>query len=85
MTRRLAQWMLLLQEFEFDIHHRPCVLHAVADYLNRLKSREPTKSIYDNLLDADIFGIAPTLLNPESEDRWINEMVYFVSTSLPPE
>ena len=28
---QLARWMLLLQEFEFDIQHRPGTLHAVAD------------------------------------------------------
>ena len=35
---KLAQWTLLLQEFKFDIIHRPGVQHAVADYLSRLES-----------------------------------------------
>ena len=30
---KLARWMLLLQEFEFDILHRPGVQHEVANYL----------------------------------------------------
>ena len=37
LTGRLARWMLLLQEFDFDIHHRPGVQHVVADYLRMLR------------------------------------------------
>ena len=37
LTGKLARWTLLLQEFEFDILHRPRVQHAVADYLSRLE------------------------------------------------
>ena len=37
LTGRLSRWMLLLQEFDFQIHHRPGVQHAVADYLSRLE------------------------------------------------
>ena len=31
LTGKLARWMLLLQEFEFDILYRPGVQHAFAD------------------------------------------------------
>ena len=31
LTGKLARWMLLLQEFEFDIQHRPGTQHTVAD------------------------------------------------------
>ena len=40
LTGKLARWTLLLQEFEFDILHRPGVQHAIADYLSRLDSGE---------------------------------------------
>ena len=40
MTGKIARWTLLLQEFEFDIFHRPGVQHAIADYLSRLESGE---------------------------------------------
>ena len=42
LTGRLAHWMLRLQEFDFQIHHRPGVQHAIADYLSRLESGEPS-------------------------------------------
>ena len=40
LTGRLARWMLLLQEFEFDIQHKLGVQHDVANYLSRLKLGE---------------------------------------------
>ena len=40
LTGKLARWTLLLQEFEFDILHRPGVQHAIADYLSHLYSGE---------------------------------------------
>ena len=40
LTGKLARWTLLLQEFEFEIFHRPGIQHAVADYLSRLDSGE---------------------------------------------
>ena len=40
LTGKIARWTLLLQEFEFDIYHRPGAQHAIADYLSRLESSE---------------------------------------------
>ena len=82
---RLARWMLLLQEFDFQIYHRPGVQHAVADYLSRLESREPADSRYDDLPDAGLFSVTTTPTPDEDEDEWINEMTHFLSTSLPPD
>ena len=36
LTGKLAWWMLLLQEFEFEIQHRQGTQHVVADYLSRI-------------------------------------------------
>ena len=36
LTRKLARWMLPLQEFEFEIHLRPGTQHVVANYLSRI-------------------------------------------------
>ena len=83
LTGRLARWMLLLQEFDFQIQHRPGVQHAVADYLSRLESGEPTETTYDDLPDAHLFHLATT--PDDNEDGWITDMTYFLSTGLPPE
>ena len=49
--------MLLLKVFEFDIHHRPRVQHLVVDYLSQLESGESAETVYDDLPDANIFGM----------------------------
>ena len=77
--------MLLLQEFDFQIHHRPGVQHAVADYLSRLESGEPTDSMYDDLPDAGLFSLTMTPTPNENKDEWIKEMTHFLNTGLPPD
>ena len=79
---RLAYWMLLLQEFDFHVHHWPGVQHVVADYLSLLESGEPAESTYDDLHDANLFSLAT--VPDENEDEWITEMTHFLNTSLPP-
>ena len=41
LTRKLARWTLLLEEFEFDIYHWLRVQHAITDYLSRLDPANP--------------------------------------------
>ena len=77
--------MLLLQEFEFQIHHRPGVQHAVADYLSRLNSGEPAETPYDDLSDTNLFGLTTTIHQSDTEDEWISDMTNFLITALPPD
>ena len=63
--------MLLLQEFEFDILHRPGVRHAVVDYLSRLESGEEGTGVKDDFPDGQLFrvdAINIQEINEESED-----------------
>ena len=57
LTGRLARWVLLLQEFDFEVIHRPGNQNLVADYLSRLDSGEPPNGINDDLPDAALFGV----------------------------
>ena len=75
--------MLLLQEFDFQIQHRPGAQHAVADYLSRLESGEPAEPTYDDLPDAGLFSV--TTLPDDKEDEWITKMTHFLSIGLPPD
>ena len=52
LTRKIARWTLLLQEFEFDIIHRPGVQHVVTDYLSRLESGESGARVKDDFPNA---------------------------------
>ena len=77
--------MLLLHQFDIQIHHRPGVQHAVADYLSCLDSGELVDSTYDILLDADLFCLTTVPTPDTSEDERISEMAHFLSTGLPPD
>ena len=41
----------MLQEFEFDIVHRPGAQHAVADYLSRMETGEEPSGVKDDFPD----------------------------------
>ena len=54
LTGKLARWMLLLQEFDVVIQHRPGTQHAVADFLSKLDNGEQVTKDDDDFPDADI-------------------------------
>ncbi|MCO5592415.1 hypothetical protein L7F22_046418 [Adiantum nelumboides] len=55
LTGRLARWVLLLKEFDFEVILRPKAHHAVADYLSWLDYGEPPMGIADEFLDSSLF------------------------------
>ena len=88
LTGKIARWTPLLQELEFDIYHRPGVLHAVADYLSRLESGEAGDGVRDEFPDAELFRITtePTTDSTVSEEeKWLTDMHQFLSSRLPPD
>ena len=78
----------MLQEFEFDILHRPRVQHAIADYLSRLESGEEGIGVKDDFPNAHLFWVdtvATTEIGEDTTDAWITEITIFLSTGLPPD
>ena len=78
-TGRIARWILLLQEFDYSIVHRPGRKHLVADYLSRLESGEPPDGISDELPDADLFVVQPSI-----SDDWYYEMLNYLMEGIFP-
>ncbi|MCO5611145.1 hypothetical protein L7F22_065395 [Adiantum nelumboides] len=88
LTRRLARWVLLLQEFEFEVIYRPGAQHVVADYLSHLDFGEPPIGIADEFPDASLFlvgVVANEVLVEQSVRRipsipwtWYREMFHFL-------
>jgi hypothetical protein len=85
LTGKLARWTLLLQEYEFDIVHGPGAQHSVADYLSRLESGEAPAGVADDFPDAGIMTVTPEAGPTDDPDKWLTDMIYFLSHGLPPE
>ena len=67
-TGRIARWILLLQEFDFEIIDRPGKKHINADALTRAYDDVGSKSEDDDFPDACIFAI--TSIPIEYEEIW---------------
>ena len=87
LTGKLARWMLLLQEFDFDIQHQPGTQHVITNYLSRIEDRADTVNSDDDFPDGEILHIEaedPKQNNAQHEDKRLKEMSTFPSTGLPP-
>lgn len=54
---RIYKWLLLFQEYDFEIIVKPRRLNARPDHLSRLESGEEPTSMEDNLPDAQLFSV----------------------------
>ena len=73
-TGKIARWTLLLQEFEFDIYHRPGVQHVIANYLSQLESGEVGDGVHNEFSDVELFRVTtePTTDSTiAEEDAWL--------------
>jgi hypothetical protein len=85
LASKLAQWTLLLQEYEFDIVHRPDAQHAMADYLSWLESGEAPAGVADDFLDAGVMTVTLEAGPRDDPDKWLMDIVHFLSHGVPPE
>lgn len=70
---RLARWSLLIQQFDFDIIHRPGVVNGNADAL----SRRPYDSISLNTLEADGFQ-AKQIFDFQRRDPGLSDIINYL-------
>ena len=77
--------MLLLQEFEIEIQHRPdMVQHAIADYLSRIENGEEVVEGHADFTDTRNLHISASDAEEgmNSPNKWVEEITYFLSTRL---
>jgi hypothetical protein len=75
---RIWKWVLLFQEYDFEILVKPGRMNKGLDYLSRLEHGEEPTSLEDTLPDAQYLAIR------KIDDHFV-EIVQFLSTRMAPE
>jgi hypothetical protein len=57
MGGRICRWLLLFQEFDFEVVLKPGILNARPDCLSRITNGEEPNNLEDNFLDAQLFSV----------------------------
>ena len=71
LSGRIAQWLLLFQEYDFTAVYKPGRTHGVADLLSQLLNDEPPTGVPDQLPDASLFYVKP---------EWLQDIVHYLKT-----
>ena len=75
---RICWWILLFQEFEFEVIFRPGKLNVGPDHLSRIDTGEELTGVDDDLPDAHLFHI-------EAVPKELEEIAQFLVTGQAPE
>ena len=62
---RICRWLLLFQEFEFEVVVKPGKLNVGPNHLSRIDTGEESIGVEDDLLDAHLFWIEAVLVELE--------------------
>jgi hypothetical protein len=54
---RIYRWLLLFQEYDFEIIVKPGKLNAGTDHLSKITNGEESKNLEENFTDANLFSI----------------------------
>ena len=73
-------WLILFQEFDFEVIVKPSRLNVGPDHLSRIESGEKPTSLEDNLPNVKIFAV--TMM--DNQDLELNAIIHFLSTSYAP-
>ena len=75
---RICRWLLLFQEFEFEVVVRPGKLNVGPDHLSRINTGEESTGVEDNLPDTHLFRI-------EAVPAELEEIAQFLENGQAPE
>jgi hypothetical protein len=74
---RICIWLMLFQEFDFEVVVKPGRLNVVPDHLSRITNGEEPSNLEDKFLDAQIFSI-------QTSDEYFDDIIEFFSTIFSP-
>ena len=75
---RICRWLLLFQEYDFEIIVKPGRLNAGPDHLSQIDSGEEPSNLEDNLPNAPLFSI-------QIADDYYADIIHFLTTGLAPD
>ena len=74
---RICRWLLLFQEYDFEIIVKPGKLNAGPDHLSWIDSREEPSNLEDNFPNAQLFSIQIT-------EEYYADIIHFLTTGWAP-
>jgi hypothetical protein len=74
---RICRWLLLFQEFDFEVVVKPGRLNAGPDHLSRITNGEEPSNLEDNFPDAQLFSV-------QIVDEYFADIIEFLSTGFAP-
>ena len=74
---KICRWLLIFQEYDFEIIVNPRKLNARPDHLSMLETGEEPTKLEDNILDAQLFAI-------QIMDDYFKENIEFLTTGTMP-
>ena len=74
---KICRWLLLFQEYDFEIIVKPGKLNAGLDHLSKLETCEEPTSLEDNMSDAQLFVI-------QISDDYFKEIMEILTTGKAP-
>jgi hypothetical protein len=75
---RICRWLLLFQEFDFEVIVKPGKLNAGPDHLSRVTNGEEPTNLEDNFLDAQLFSV-------QIVDEYFADIIQYLSTGTAPQ
>ena len=75
---RICRWLLLSQEYDFEIIVKPGRLNAGPDHLSKIETGEKPTNLEDNLPNAQLFSI-------QIVDDYFRDIIEFLMTGTAPE
>ncbi|CAM6094033.1 unnamed protein product [Calypogeia fissa] len=75
LTGRIARWVLLLQEFNYEVVVRPGKKHSNTDFFSRIDGDTDTSDVDDTFPDEDVFSIRV------GAEMWYSKIIKFLTTA----
>ena len=75
---RIYRWLLLFQEFDFEVIVKPGKMNAGLDHLSRVTNGEEPTNLEDKFLDAQLFSV-------HVADEYFTEIIQYLITGTVPQ